>query len=251
LPIFPIHDGRALSHVTRPYATWTLIAVNAIVYFFFEGGAWGEVSQAAVIGFGLIPATFNDYLEIPSSILAAPDWLTLISYAFLHGDFWHLLGNMVFLWVFADNIEDAFGHVRFLVFYLLCAMGAGYVFVLSDPDGQGPLVGASGAVAGVVAAYLMLHPFQRVWVLVLMRVPLRLPAYWVLGFWVLFQVYSIITSEPGDRIAWWAHVGGLITGALLVLVMRRRGVPLFDQATPPARIAPRVDRGGPWGQAGG
>ena len=157
---------------------------------------------------------------------------------------------MVFLWVFADNIEDAFGHLRFLLFYLLCAIGAGLIFVLSDPDGQGPLVGASGAVAGVVAAYLMLHPFQRVWVLVLMRIPIRLPAYWVLGFWVLFQIYSILTAEPGDRIAWWAHIGGLITGAVLVLVLRRRGVPLFDRPSAPASAAPRLG-GGPWGQAGG
>jgi membrane associated rhomboid family serine protease len=97
----------------------------------------------------------------------------------------------------------------------------------------------------------MLHPFQRVWVLVLMRIPLRLPAYWVLGFWVLFQVYSIVTAEPGDRIAWWAHVGGLITGAVLVLVLRRRGVPLFDRSPQLARVASPVDRGGPWGQAGG
>lgn len=230
MPIFPIHDGRVLTHVTRPYATWTIIAVNVIVYFFFEGGAWGEASFAAVYGFGLIPATCNDYFDLPADVVALPDWLTLVTYAFLHADFWHLLGNMVFLWVFADNIEDAFGHIRFVIFYLLCAVGAGLVFVLSDPAAQTPLVGASGAIAGVVAAYLMLHPRQKVWVLFLFRIPLRLPAFWVLGFWVLFQFYSILVAQPGDQIAWWAHVGGLITGAILVLVLRRRGVPLFDRA---------------------
>ncbi|MBN9022227.1 MAG: rhomboid family intramembrane serine protease, partial [Rhizobiales bacterium] len=176
-----------------------------------------------------IPATYNDYFNLPPDIYAVPDWATLFTYAFLHADFWHLLGNMVFLWVFADNIEDAFGHLRFLLFYLLCAAGAGYVFLLSDPDAQTPLVGASGAVAGVVAAYLMLHPRQRVWILVLMRIPVPLPAFLVLGFWVLFQFYSIIVAQPDEQIAWWAHVGGLATGALLVLVLRRRGVPLFDR----------------------
>lgn len=229
MPIFPIHDGRTLSHVERPYATWAIIAVNVVVYFLFEGGITGEVSFAAVYGFGLIPATYNDYFELPGDIFAAPDWATLVTYAFLHADVWHLLGNMLFLWVFADNIEDAFGHLRFLAFYLLCAAGAGYVFVLSDPVAQTPLVGASGAVAGVVAAYLILHPRQRIWILVLMRIPLRLPAFWVLGFWVLFQFYSILVAQPGDQIAWWTHVDDLVTSALLVLVMRRRGVPLFDR----------------------
>ena len=231
MPIFPIHDGRELTHVARPYATWAIILVNVAVYFVFEGGLGGDVSFAAVYGFGLIPATYNDYFELPPDILAVPDWLTLVTYAFLHADFWHLLGNMVFLWVFADNIEDAFGHLRFVLFYLLCAAGAGLVFVLSDPDAQTPLVGASGAIAGVVAAYLMLHPRQRIWVLVLMRIPLRLPAFWVLGFWVVFQFYSILVAQPGEQVAWWAHVGGLITGALLVLVMRRCGVPLFDRGS--------------------
>ena len=114
MPIFPIHDGRTLAHVGRPYATWTIIAINVVVYFFFEGGITGEVSFAAVYGFGLIPATYNDYFNLPGDIYAVPDWATLVTYAFLHADFWHLLGNMVFLWVFADNIEDAFGHLRFL-----------------------------------------------------------------------------------------------------------------------------------------
>jgi membrane associated rhomboid family serine protease len=228
LPIFPVHDGRELSHVERPYATWVLIAANVVAYFLLEGGGFDRVNQAVVYGFGLIPATFNDYYAVPEGIVAAPDWLTLVTYAFLHADLLHLIGNMVFLWVFADNVEDAFGHIRFFVFYLLCAMAAGYVFVLSDPVAQAPLVGASGAVAGVVAAYLMLHPRQRIWILILMRVPLRLPAYLVLGFWVLFQFYSALAAQPGDQIAWWAHIGGLAAGAVLVLVLRRRGVPLFD-----------------------
>ena len=188
---------------------------------------------AIVIGFGLIPAVLQRSMVRPAGrdcSPSSPDWLTLITYAFLHADFWHLLGNMLFLWVFADNIEDAFGHVRFLIFYLLCAIGAGLVFVLSDPESQTPLVGASGAIAGVVAAYLMLHPQQKIWVLVLFRIPLRLRAFWVLGFWVLFQFYSILVAQPSEQVAWWAHVGGLVTGAILVLVLRRRGVPLFDRA---------------------
>ncbi len=165
-----------------------------------------------------------------------------MTHAFLHGNLWHLIGNMVFLWVFADNVEDDFGHVRFVLFYVMCAIAAGYAYVLTDPASQAPVIGASGAVAGIVAAYLMLHPRQKVWVLALGRIPLRLSAFWVLGFWVLFQFYAILVARPGDDVAWWSHVGGLAAGAVLTLVMRRRGVPLFDRAPvlpappPPADI---------------
>ncbi|MEP5514601.1 MAG: rhomboid family intramembrane serine protease [Bauldia litoralis] len=183
-----------------------------------------------MLSFGLIPGVFNDYFVLPDDLVVVSDQMTLLTYAFLHGSLWHLVGNMVFLWVFADNVEDAFGHVRFIIFYVLCAIGAGYAYVLTDPTSQAPVIGASGAVAGIVAAYLMLHPPQKVWVLVLARVPLRLSAFWVLGFWVLFQVYAILVAQPGDEVAWWSHIGGLITGAILVVFLRRRGVPLFDRA---------------------
>lgn len=229
MPIIPLHDGRALSHIRRPYANWALIALNFLAYFILQRGGITAVSEGSVYSYGLIPAVFNDYLDLPPRLAMVPDWLTILTYSFLHGDLWHLAGNMVFLWVFGDNVEDAMGHVRFVLFYGLCAVGAGYAFVLADPESQVPVVGASGAVAGVVAAYLMLHPNQKVWVLAFARIPLRLDARWVLGFWVLFQFYSVVVARPGDQIAWWSHIGGLITGAVLVLVMRRRGVPLFDR----------------------
>ena len=235
MPIFPIHDGRPLVHISRPIGCWVLLAANIVVYFFVQGGAIDSVNQGSVLSYGLIPAVYNDHLDLPPEFEAIPEWLTIITYSFLHGDIWHLAGNMLFLWVFADNVEDAFGHIRFMLFYLLCAAGAGYVFVLSDPTGQAPVIGASGAVAGVVAAYLMLHPKQKVWVLALGRIPLRLGARWVLGFWVLFQIYSVLVAQPGDQVAWWSHIGGLITGAVLVVIMRRPGVPLFDR-TPIVRV---------------
>ncbi|WP_421725631.1 rhomboid family intramembrane serine protease [Bauldia sp.] len=240
MPIFPIHDGRPLVHISRPYGCWALLAANVFVYFVVQSGGLSSVSQSSVLSYGLIPAVYNDHLALPPEYEAIPEWLTIITYSFLHGDLWHLIGNMLFLWVFADNVEDAFGHIRFIVFYLLCAAGAGYAFVWSDPTGQAPVVGASGAVAGVVAAYLMLHPKQKIWILALGRIPLRLRAYWVLGFWVLYQVYQVVIARPGDQVAWWSHIGGLITGAVLVVLMRRPGVPLFDR--PPGPDAPA-----PWG----
>lgn len=232
MPIFPLHDGRPLSHIRGPYATWLLIALNVLAYLVVQRAGMSDASHASVVSYGLIPAVFNGYVVLPPQYDLLPERLSLLTYAFLHGDLWHLLGNMLFLWVFADNIEDAFGHIRFLLFYAMCAIGGGYAYVLTDPTSQAPVIGASGAIAGVVAAYLILHPRQKIWILALGRIPLRLRAVWVLGFWAAFQVYSVIVAQPGDSVAWWSHIGGFLTGAVLVLVMRRRGVPLFDGARP-------------------
>jgi len=135
---------------------------------------------------------------------------------------------MLFLWVFGDNVEDAMGHLKFLVFYLLCGIVAGLTHTLIAPTSDIPLIGASGAVAGVIAAYLMLHPKVQVWVLALKVIPLRISAAVVLGIWILTQIVMVVLPQVGP-VAWWAHIGGLIAGALLVLVMRRPGVPLFDR----------------------
>jgi membrane associated rhomboid family serine protease len=207
---------------------WGIIAANFVVYFSVAVG--GEGAQASVYTFGLIPAAFNGLAERPLEIAAIPDALTLVTYAFLHADLMHLLGNMIFLWVFADNVEDALGHLRYFVFYILCAIAAGYAFVLSDPASEAPVIGASGAVGGNIAAYLLLHPRAKVWILLLLRIPLRLSAVYVLGFWILFQFVAALGTDGEDGIAWWAHIGGLVAGAVLVVFMRRRGVPLFDRA---------------------
>jgi membrane associated rhomboid family serine protease len=242
MAFIPLHDSNPLRHIGRPYVAWGLIAVNIVVYFIVQSGGISDVSHSSVYSYGLVPAVFNDLVDRPPELTGVPDWLTILTYAFLHGDIWHLAGNMVFVWVFADNIEDALGHIRFLVFYCLCAIGAGYTFVLSDPSSQTPVVGASGAVAGIVAAYFLLHPRAKIWVLIFGRIPLRLSAMWVLGFWIIVQIYSVFAAGEGE-IAWWAHIGGLVTGAVLILIMRRRGVPLFDQR-PEAEIVvvpPKID----------
>jgi membrane associated rhomboid family serine protease len=242
MAFIPLHDTNPLRHITRPYVAWGLIAANIIIYFFVQSGGISDVSQSSVYSYGLVPAVFNDLVQRPPELTGVPDWLTILTYAFLHGDIWHLLGNMVFVWVFADNIEDALGHVRFFIFYCLCAIGAGYAFVLSDPSSETPVVGASGAVAGIVAAYFLLHPRAKIWVLIFGRIPIRLSAMWVLGFWILVQIYSVFAAGEGE-VAWWAHIGGLVCGAVLIVVMRRRGVPLFDQS-PEAEIVvvpPKID----------
>ncbi|WP_034491555.1 rhomboid family intramembrane serine protease [Afifella pfennigii] len=228
----PLHDDNPLAHVARPYVNVALILFTTAI-FFLTGGFDLQLVEANALSFGLIPSVVNDIAELPPRFIVIPEDLSYLTYAFLHGNIVHLGGNMLFLWVFGDNIEDALGHLRYLLFYLLGAAGAGYIYTLSDPASQSPLIGASGAVAAVVGAYLVLHPKVKLWVLAFGRIPLRLRAYWVLGAWILFQLGNLLMATPETAdIAWWAHIGGFAIGAALVVPLRRRGVPLFDRGLP-------------------
>jgi membrane associated rhomboid family serine protease len=224
----PLYDTNPLRHVLRPYVTWTLILVTCLIHFVVQYGPVPEAAQAVPVSFGVIPSVIEGTRRLPMIYEIIPAPLTLITYAFLHGDFWHLAGNMLFLWVFGDNIEDAFGHFKFFCFYIVAAIFAGMVYTVTHPTSGLPLIGASGAVAAIVAAYIMLHPHVKLWVLALGRIPLSIPAWVALGAWILFQFYNI-AIQPDDNVAWWAHVGGLFAGAMLVLVFRRPGVMLFDR----------------------
>jgi len=224
----PLYDVNPMRHLGRPYVNYGLILVTVLAFFVSGGIDEGAVTEAA-ISLGLIPSVVNQVHVLPPELVLVPTEATYLTYAFLHGNLLHLGGNMLFLWVFGDNVEDAVGHGRYLAFYLLSAAGGGLAHSLVNPDSAIPLIGASGAVAGIVAAYLLLHPRVKLWVLVLGRIPLKLSAGWVLGAWVGFQVVNVFLAVPGeDNIAWWAHIGGFASGAVLILVMRRRGVPLLD-----------------------
>ena len=224
----PLHDHNRLEHVPFPYVNLTIIALNVVIFFLFQGAGETDAVGASSLSFGLIPVVLFDIRDLAPHLQVLPDWMSLVTYAFLHGGFMHLIGNMLFLWVFGDNVEDAMGHVRYLIFYLLCAAAGGYAYAVLDVNSEVPLIGASGAVSGVVAAYLMLHPRVKVWVLAFGRIPLRLTAQWLLGAWVVYQIVMAVIS--GDsQVAWIAHLGGLAAGAVLVLFFRRKGVPLFDR----------------------
>ncbi|MBZ9678350.1 rhomboid family intramembrane serine protease [Mesorhizobium sp. ES1-1] len=231
----PLYDTNRLRHIRYQYVTIGLIAVNAVVYLITSLG--GETfNNAAVLGLGFIPSVVHDTAELDPRFIVIPEKLSYLTYSFLHNDILHLGGNMLFLWVFGDNVEDALGHIRFLVFYLLCAV-AGAVFQgLIAWDSQVPLIGASGAIAGVVVAYLILYPRVKVWVLAFARIPLRIPAFIPLLLWVLFQVVMFARGGE-DQISWACHIGGIIAGIVLVLVLRRRGVPLFAGADEDAAVA--------------
>ena len=225
----PLHDRNELVHVRWQYVTTGLIALNFLIFLVTLSGSGDIVLQQYALAYGLIPEQFTSGFLNEIAISDPLIWTAPISYAFLHADWMHLIGNMAFLWVFGDNIEDATGHVRFLIFYCLCAMGAAAFHLMMNWGSPIPLIGASGATAGIIAAYLILHPDVRVWILILGRIPVPIPALYCLGAWILFQIYNSLTSTE-DTIAWWAHVGGALTGAILIPFMKRRSVRLFQRS---------------------
>jgi membrane associated rhomboid family serine protease len=219
--VFPLYDENPFKLPRPPIVTWALIAVNVIV-FLLEIGS-GDSAKAILASFAANPAAITRDIQSTGPV---PPELTLLTSMFLHGGWGHLLGNMIYLWVFGDDIEEALGPLRFLIFYLLCGIMAALVFVAFNMHSNTPLIGASGAISGVLAAYLLLRPCARVTVFVL-RIVVRLRAYWVIGAWALLQVF-LLAQRSEDGVAYLAHVGGLAAGALLFLVMRPSGVELFE-----------------------
>lgn len=221
----PLHDRNPIRHVRFPYVTYGLMALT-IVCFLFQSVLPPAAFDQATIDFGMIPIVVRNLYPQPVPWL--PDWATLITYAFLHADWLHLLTNMLFLWIFGDNIEDAMGHVRFLAFYLICAVCAALAHMAFNLDANGPLIGASGAVAGVMGAYILLFPHARVFVLarIIIPIPLPVPAFWMLGFWVATQLFYVVIGST-ESVAWWAHLGGFATGIVLAAGLKRREVALW------------------------
>ncbi len=220
----PLHDGVPLKHMKTPAVARLMIAACVLAYPLTFYGPIGP--DWMVAGLGLIPAVFFGTEALPDGLPFVPEWATLATSIFLHGSWLHLAGNMLFLWVFGDNVEDAMGHGRFLAFFLLCGSAASFTHALVDPDSTRPLIGASGAVAGVVAAYVITYPRVRMWALFLNGLPLRVPAYGAIGFWFFLQVVSAFFGGD-EAVGWFAHLGGFVAGAVLILVMRRRYDPVL------------------------
>jgi len=232
----PLHDGVPLQHMKTPFATRFLVLVCTLVYLFTFYGPLG--ADIMVGGFGLIPSVLFGTEILPEGFPFVPVEMTLATSIFLHLSLFHLIGNMLFLWVFGDNVEDAMGHLRFLAFFLMCGIAASlaHAFITTDP--HRPLVGASGGVSGVVAAYLILYPRVRIWGLFLKGIPLRLPAYGAIGFWFVFQFVSALLGGD-DGVGWFAHLGGFLTGAILTPLMRHRYDPVLARVEAQEVQAPR------------
>ena len=220
----PLHDDTPLKVIRFQFVTLAIIVGNVVI-FLMTGAFQSDLFLANVAtSYGVVPAdlTHAASQDIPYSPIPEP--LTFITYMFLHAGWLHLISNMLFLWVFADNVEDAFGYFAFALFYLLCGIAGALAHVMMAPDSPAPLIGASGAVSGVIGAYVLLYPKARVWILLFFRIPLRISAIWVLGGWFLLQVFSVLTAETGSdvQVAWWAHIGGFIAGLAITLVLRSR-----------------------------
>lgn len=217
---FPLKDDNPTS--TFPFVTIGLILANCLV-FYHQLTLSLPAGQRFVFEWGAIP-----YQIVHGEILYGrgliPPLLTLFSSMFLHGGFMHLIGNMLYLWIFGNNIEDTLGHFRFTVFYLLSGLSAALIQVLSDPQSTTPMIGASGAVAGVLGAYLLLFPQARIltllFIIFFIRL-IRIPALIVLGFWFLMQLLGV-TSGAETGVAFFAHIGGFVAGLAMVKVFQPR-----------------------------
>jgi membrane associated rhomboid family serine protease len=207
MPIGDDNSGRRII----PFVNYALIAINVLVYFFIE------------LASGDVERFIYTWGSIPSEILAGRGILTLITSMFLHdpSSILHLASNMLFLWIFGDNVEDAFGHALYLVFYLVCGIVANLAQALAAPSATVPGVGASGAIAGVMGAYIVMFGANRIRVL-MGRAITTVPSYVMIGLWIVLQFFSGFGSigDTGGGVAYWAHIGGFIAGVALAFLMR-------------------------------
>jgi membrane associated rhomboid family serine protease len=224
--VVPIYDDNPFAAPVKPVVTWCLIAMNLAI-FLYEAGASQLALDRMIDTFSLTPAALT-------GDISARGWMpalgTLLTYQFFHADIAHLFGNMVFLWVFGDDIERALGRIRFLAFFLLSGVGGGLVFVANDPHSEIELIGASGSIAGVVVAYVMLRPCAKITVLIAV-IPLRISAYWVVGLFVLTQLWNLGASSKSE-VAYWCHFGGMLTGGVLFPLIKPAWVKLFQCMQP-------------------
>ncbi len=231
--MIPLHDDNPTTKA--PVVTWALIAICTVV--FVMQGSGREQLDALTAHFAMVPARVSGALDVVLPLgygrgirlpaAAVPEYATLLTCTFLHGSWLHLIGNMWILYVFGDNVEERFGRVRYLLFYLGAGVLASATHLWSQPESPMPTVGASGAIAGVMGAYLLLYPKARVLTLVPLGFLLQtfvLPAWVFLGFWFVMQLFEgllLLGRDAVGGVAWWAHVGGFVGGVGIAAVLQR------------------------------
>ncbi len=219
--MIPLKDDNPTT--TYPYITVGLIIINGLIFIYEL--SLGRHFEHFLNKYGAIPVFV---LNMTSPIEYPPPYITVFTSMFLHGGFFHIAGNMLYLWIFGNNIEDSMGHLRFVVFYLISGIIAVYTFSIVNPHSTIPMVGASGAVSGVLGAYLILFPRAKVLTLIpfgfYMQI-VKVPALFVLGMWIVIQLINgMVSGGAGGGVAWFAHVGGFLAGIVLVgLFKKRRG----------------------------
>jgi len=220
--MFPIYDDVPTKQF--PLITVALIVLNLIVYLYQI--SLGERFTEFIYSMGLLPFEITHRIDLlPSG--PSPIYLTIFSSMFMHGSIIHLLGNMLFLWIFGNNVEDYLGRKKFVIFYLFCGITAALTQIFINPDSKVPMVGASGAIAGVLGAYLLLYPRAKVTTVIIFGFFIRLikiPAVVVLGFWIVYQflygISSLAVRTGEGGVAWFAHIGGFICGVIIIKLFK-------------------------------
>ena len=223
---FPFSDDNPTKN--KPLITYCLIGICCFIFLWQYTLPQG-LFRSAVYNFGVVPASL-----LGSKEGYLPAIITIFTSMFMHGGWFHLIGNMVFLWIFGDNVEDSMGRVKFIIFYLLAGIAAAYTQALIDPSSEIPMIGASGAIAGVLGAYLLLHPKANVnvllWIIIFITV-IRVPASIVLGFWIISQFFYLGVASTGEGgVAYFAHIGGFIAGMGLIPFFKDAGITLWESA---------------------
>lgn len=231
--MFPLRDDNPLTHPV--FTTYLIIGLNVAAWVFIQGLGFNPALASSVCRFGMVPGellgTVAPGTAVPLDqslvciIESHPSWMTMLTSMFMHGGWFHIIGNMWFLAVFGDNIEDAMGSVRFVLFYLICGGAAAAAQMMSDPESAVPMVGASGAIGGVMGAYAVLFPRAPVHMLIFLGfffTRVVIPAFLVLGYWFLLQLLSgLMPAEKSGGVAVWAHIGGFAAGVALIKVFCR------------------------------
>ena len=233
----PLFDENSTS--SRPIVVWILMAA-CIVVFFWQQSLHDVPARLALYQLGFVPTIVFQGDTLPTKLTLVPAWATIITSMFLHAGWLHLGGNMLYLWIFGDNVEDAMGPVKFIIFYALCGVAAAFSQGMIAPESTIPMIGASGGIAGVLGAYIMLHPKAAVRTFVLIFVFVRfinLPAWLVLGVWIAGQFVAVPQALAGNEggVAYMAHIGGFLAGMALIPFFKHRNVALFDRSLPPQR----------------
>jgi membrane associated rhomboid family serine protease len=260
--LFPIGDDNQ-GRLSTPFITYVIVALNAVVFLFLQQAGQTQTGERFTYGYAVVPyeITTGEDLTQPQRVPGAqaeidrrtgrretpvvpqapgptPIYLTLLTSMFMHGGWMHIIGNMLYLWIFGDNVEDNFGHGKFLIFYLICGLVASFAQIVLNPSSVIPSLGASGAIAGVLGAYLIMFPRNRVRTILplgFLWTTIELPAVVVLGFWIVLQVISQYTASISHTtqtggVAYMAHIGGFVAGVIMAFFLRRKTqkTPYYD-----------------------
>jgi len=232
--VFPLRDDNPT--LQKSVITFLIVCINIVVWVFVQGLGTEPALIQSVYSYGLIPGELLQTMKPGTSVRISPtliyiieenpNWFSLLSHMFLHGGWFHIIGNMWFLTVFGDNVEDSMGQVRFIIFYLLCGLIAASIQILFNPSSPVPMVGASGAISGIMGAYMILYPKAPVHLLIFFGFFIErviVPAYFMMAYWFVLQLIGALpsTGAQDGGVAFWAHVGGFIAGVILIPIFKK------------------------------